>query len=240
MSRPLIGICAAVERVRWGAWDEVADLLPRTYSAAIQRAGGIALLLPVDAAAIERPDELLDAVDGLILAGGCDVDPSTYEAAPDPHTTGTCPGRDAFELALGSRALERDLPLLAVCRGMQMLNVLAGGSLTQHLPDSVGHERHRETPGSFSDHEVTLEPGSLAARAAGGERPSVKSHHHQGIDRLGAGLRVSGRADDGTIEAIESPERRFVLGALWHPEEDEASQMIAALVDEARRASVRA
>jgi putative glutamine amidotransferase len=238
MTRPVIGICAAAERVAWGAWSELADLLPRSYSTAVQRAGGWALLLPVDAAASEDPDELLDLIDGLIIAGGCDIDPASYQAETHSQTVDTCPPRDAFELALARRALERDIPLLGICRGMQLLNIAAGGTLTQHLPDVVGHGRHRPTPGTYSDHEVTLEPGSLASRAAGGERPGVKSHHHQGVDAPGAGLIVSGRADDDTIEAIENQDRRFALGVLWHPEEDDASPLIESLVAAARSAPV--
>jgi putative glutamine amidotransferase len=230
VSRPVIGICAAVERARWGPWDEVAVLLPRSYTRAVQRAGGMALVLPPDDAIVERPDEVLDRIDGLLLAGGSDIDPATYGAAPAPETTGTCPPRDRFELALARRALERDLPVLGICRGMELLNVATGGTLVQHLESP----RHRTAPGAFGDHEVQLEAGSLAARATGADRSLVKSHHHQALDRLGDGLVVSGRSpDDGLVEAVEAPARRFALGVLWHPEADEESRVIAALVNEA-------
>jgi putative glutamine amidotransferase len=137
---------------------------------------------------------------------------------------------------VGGGALERDLPLLGICRGMQMLNVAAGGTICQHLPDAVGHERHRETPNVFGHHEVALEPGSLAARAAGEERHSVRSYHHQGPDELGGGVVATGVAvGDGTVEAIELPSRSFALGVLWHPEEDETSRVVAALVAEVDR-----
>lgn len=226
-------MCAAVERGRWGTWDEVAVMLPRSYTTAVQRAGGLALILPPDERAAEDPDGMLGFVDGLLLAGGCDIDPSTYGAELHPETSGTCPPRDEFEVALGRRALELDLPILGVCRGMQMLNVVAGGTLDQHLPDTLGHDDHRRTPGTWADHEVRLEPGSLAARAAGQERSAVKSHHHQGPDRLGDGLVPTGWSlEEGAVEAIELPDRRFVLGVLWHPEEDEKSQLIKALVSE--------
>jgi putative glutamine amidotransferase len=244
VSGPVIGICAAIERARWGPWDGLVAMTPRSYVNAVQAAGGIAVLLPPDDAAAEDPDELLDRVDGLLLAGGTDVDPASYGARPHPEVGNTVPERDRFELALAHRALERELPLLAICRGMQMLNVACGGTLVQHVPDVVGHEEHRHTPGQFADHEVEIEEGTLAARAAGGRRLAVKSHHHQGIDELGEGLEISAwSARDRLPEAVEDPGRPFVLGVLWHPEEDEASRLIAALVEEARgqpRSNMRA
>jgi putative glutamine amidotransferase len=235
--RPVIGLCAAVERARWGAWDTPAHLLPREYADAVQRAGGIALLLPPDPRAIEHPDELLDLLDGLILAGGSDVDPAAYGAEPHRETLGVNPERDAFELALASRAVQRDLPFLGICRGMQVLNVARGGTLLQHLPESHGHEDHRRTAGSFdgNDHLVRLEATSLAARAAGEESHRTLSHHHQGVDAVGEGLVVSGHSVlDDLPEAIELPDRRFVLGVQWHPEVDETSRLIGSLVEWAR------
>ncbi len=233
--RPVIGICSAIESARWGAWEVLCNLSPRTYSLAVQRAGGIALLLPPDDGVAEAPDQVLDLLDGLVLAGGSDVDAGTYGARPHAETKGTRPERDRFELALGHRALERDIPLLGVCRGMQMLNVVRGGTIDQHLPDRVGHEDHRHTPGVFSDHEVRLDPGSRMAEVVGVERTAVKSHHHQGIEELGEGVVASGWGDDDeVVEAIEVPDRRFALGVLWHPEEDEQSRVIGALVDQAR------
>lgn len=238
VSKPVIGICAAVERVKWGPWDDFVTLTPRAYVRAVQAAGGLAMLLPPDDAVAEDPDELLDRLDALMLAGGNDVDPASYGARPHPEVTNTVPERDRFELALAHRALERELPLLAICRGMQMLNVACGGTLVQHVPDVVGHEDHRHTPGQFADHEVELDPGSLAARAAGADRLAVKSHHHQGIDELGEGLEVTAwSARDQLPEAVEDRGRGFVLGVLWHPEEDESSRLIAALVEEARTAA---
>ncbi len=233
--RPLIGICTAIESARWGAWEVQCNLSPRTYSLAVQRAGGIALLLPPDDGVAEAPDQILDVIDGLVLAGGSDVDAGTYGARPHAETKGARPDRDRFELALGHGALERDLPLLGVCRGMQMLNVVRGGTIEQHLPDSVGHQGHRHTPGTFSDHEVRLAPGSRAAEVVGAERDAVKSHHHQGLGELGEGVVATGWAEgDDLVEAIEVPDRRFALGVLWHPEEDEESRVIGALVDQAR------
>jgi putative glutamine amidotransferase len=230
VTRPVIGICAAIESAQWAAWEIVVNLSPRTYSLAVQRAGGVALILPPDDVVAESPDELLDLLDGLILAGGSDIDPATYGARPRPETRGTRPERDRFALALGTRALDRDMPVLGICRGMEMLNVIQGGTLNQHL----GLELHRHTPGVFTDHRVRLEPGSLAQRVVGGEHTEVKSAHHQGLEELGEGVVASGYADDGVLEAIELPERTFAVGVLWHPEEDEQSRVVGALVDEAR------
>jgi putative glutamine amidotransferase len=230
VARPVIGICAAIESARWAAWEVEVNLSPRTYSLAVQRAGGLALILPPDDVVAESPDELLDMLDGLILAGGSDIDPASYGAQPHPETRGTRPQRDRFEIALGTRALERDMPMLGICRGMEMLNVIQGGTLNQHL----GLELHRHTPGVFADHGVRLESGSLAERVVGGDHTEVKSAHHQGLEELGEGVVASGYADDGIVEAVELPDRRFAVGVLWHPEEDERSRVIGELVDEAR------
>ncbi len=230
-----MGICAAIEQVRWGAWDETVALAPLSYARTVQQAGGLAFLLPPDDAAAESPGELLDRIDALILAGGSDVDPASYGARPHPETKGQRAERDRFELALAHGALERDMPVLGVCRGMQMLNVAAGGTIEQHLPERLGHEGHRHTPGTFGDHEVVLEPGSLAARAAGGERSAVKSHHHQGAGELGEGVQATGWSDDDDrlVEAIELPACDYALGVLWHPEEDERSRVMQSLVNAA-------
>jgi putative glutamine amidotransferase len=239
MARAVIGIGTPLARARWGPWDADAFVLPRGYVDSVRRAGAMALLLVPDPALVDEPDEVLDRIDGLMLAGGADVDPAAYGAEPDPHTVGTDPRRDAFEIALVRRALERDLPLLAICRGMQVMNVACGGTLHQHLPELLGHEHHRRVSGSFvgSDHHVRLLAGSLAARAAGEQRHATKSHHHQGIDRVGDGLRVTGWAEmDDLPEAIEAPHSRFALGVQWHPEADETSRVIAALVEEAAAA----
>ena len=231
MTRPVIGICSAVETARWAAWEVVVNLSPRNYSLSVNRAGGMALILPPDDVLAEGPDEVLDMLDGLILAGGSDIDPAAYGAQQHPETGTTWPERDRFELGLGTRALERDMPVLGVCRGMEMLNVIQGGTLIQHLDDL---SLHRHTPGVFSDHSVRLDPGSLAARVVGAEHTEVKSAHHQGLDQLGEGVVASGWADDGLVEAIELPDRAFAVGVLWHPEEDERSRVVGALVEEGR------
>ncbi len=231
--QPVIGICAAIERARWSVWDQPAALLPIAYVEAVQRAGAIALMLPPDPRAAREPTQLLGLLDGLILAGGADIDPASYGAERHPSTNGTVPERDAFEIALARAATELDLPLLGICRGMQLLNVARGGTLLQHLPEHLGHEHHRRVSGSFdgSDHDVRLSEGSLAAGAAGELLHATKSHHHQGIDRVGDGLHVSGSSVlEELPEAIELPGRRFVLGVQWHPEADPASVVIEAFV----------
>jgi putative glutamine amidotransferase len=239
MRRPRIGLCAALERARWTVWDQEAYLLSRSYADAIHEAGGLAIMLPPDPWLIEHPDDVLDALDGLVLAGGADIDPASYGAQRHRCTTNTRPERDVVEIALARRALARDLPLLGICRGMQLLNVALGGTLIQHLPDDFGHTDHRRSLGSFdnADHEVRLVEGSLAARAAGETLHVTRSHHHQGVDRLGEGLQVTGRSTlDDLVEAVELPDRRFVLGVQWHPEADERSRLISALVEEAAAA----
>jgi putative glutamine amidotransferase len=235
-ARPTIGISTTLARARWGVWDRRAALLPYEYITAIQRAGGLALMVAPDPELEERPDELLDMLDGLILSGGADIDPSNYGAERHPATNGSVAERDRSEIALARRAIERNMPVLGICRGMQLINVALGGSLKQHLPDEVGHENHRPTPGSFegSDHDVRLRRGSLAAVAAGETLHSAKSHHHQGIERLGDGLEITGYSTlDELPEAIEAPACRFVLGVQWHPEADDRSRVVGALVERA-------
>jgi putative glutamine amidotransferase len=238
MPRPVIGICTALERARWSVWDQQAYLLPRSYIDAVQRAGGLAIMLPPDATLQEDADDVLDLIDGLILAGGADIDPASYGEDPHAETRGTVPERDDFEIALARRALERDV-LLGICRGMQLMNVAKGGTLLQHLPESHGHHEHRRNPGTFdgADHDVRLSDGSLAARAAGEVVHGTKSHHHQAIHRLGEGFEVTGwSAIDELPEAFEAPDCRFALGVQWHPEADERSRLVAALVAEASAA----
>jgi putative glutamine amidotransferase len=245
MDRPVIGICAALESARWSVWDQEALLTPRSYVDAVQDAGGLALLLPPDLALVKRPAEALDLLDGLLLAGGADIDPASYSAARHPETVDTVPERDAFEIALTRAAIERELPVLGICRGMQLINVACGGTLLQHLPERFGHHEHRRVVGSFdgADHDVVLAAGSLAERVAGESRHATKSHHHQGVDRLGDGLRISATSTlDDLPEAVEwggdEGRARFVLGVQWHPEVDERSPFVGSLVEAA--ASVRA
>jgi putative glutamine amidotransferase len=228
MSKPLIGITTYVEPASWGHWNVEAALVPYEYVRAVERAGGRAMLVPPDEDGIE---EVLDALDGLIFSGGNDMTPEEYGAEPHPETTGTNPERDRGELALLEAALTRDLPVLAICRGFEVLNIARGGDLVQHLPELVGHEEHRETLGEFSEHTVRVDPSSRIGEVAG----AVKSHHHQGIGRIGAGLRDVAWAEDGTVEAIEDPEKPFVVGVLWHPEAGEDQRLFERLVEAARK-----
>ena len=207
------------------------------YITAIQQAGALALMLPPDPEAVAAPDAVLDRIDGLIISGGADIDPGSYGAEPHPLTKSTVPERDRFEIALTRRSVELDMPVLGICRGMQLLNVAFGGTLIQHVPDEVGHEQHRRYLGTFdnADHEVRLIPGSLAEAAAGETIHNTLSHHHQGVAKIGEGLEVTGYSTlDDLPEAIEAPERRFVLGVQWHPEADQQSRVISALVEQAR------
>ena len=231
MARPVIGVTAYAEpSVRWGAWDVPAAVIPLAYVKMIESAGGRALLVPPSEEGIE---ETLDALDGILFSGGSDVDPAEYGHEAHPETNGTRPERDRGELALLRAALERDMPVLAVCRGSQVLNVARGGDLVQHLPDVVGDEKHKQTPGVFADHEVHVRE-ETRLRSLLGDRAPVKSHHHQGFGTLGHGLVESAWADDGTLEGLEDPSKRFAVGVLWHPEEGADAALFRALVEEAR------
>jgi putative glutamine amidotransferase len=225
--RPLIGITTYVEPAAWGHWQLEAALVPYDYVRAVERAGGRAVLVPPDDDGI---DEVLDALDGLIFSGGNDLTPESYGAEADPATNGTNPARDNGELALLTAALERDLPVLAICRGAEVLNVVRGGDLVQHLPDVVGHEQHRAVAGEFSEHAVRVEPSSRI----GDVRGNVMSHHHQGLGRVGGGLREVAWAEDGIVEAVEDPDKPFVVGVLWHPEAGEDQRLFEQLVEAAR------
>lgn len=232
MARPLIGITSYSEpEVRWGAWNVPAALIPLTYVRAVEGAGGRPLIVPPSDDAIA---ETLDVLDGLVFSGGSDLDPELYGQDTHPETNGVREERDRGELALLVAALERDLPVLAICRGSQVLNVALGGDLVQHLPEIVGHEQHKHTPGVFGDHEVDVRTDSTVGRLLG-ERAPVKSHHHQGFGRVGDGLVESAwAAEDGTLEAVEDPARRFTVGVLWHPEAGEDAALFRALVAEAQ------
>ena len=228
MGRPVVGITTYLTRAAWGAWEEEAALVPADYVSAVARAGGAPLLVPPGASV----SETLDVVDGIVFSGGSDLDPVLYGADAHPETGGVVRERDDFELELMRAALERDVPILAICRGSQVLNVALGGDLEQHVPDRVGHEQHRAVPGVFSEHGIEVLPGTRLASVLDGHG-DVKSHHHQGFGSLAPGLRESARAADGTLEAIEDPTRRFAVGVLWHPEAGEDRALFEALVAEA-------
>ncbi len=234
--RPAIGILTPFTYAEFGVWHQPAALLPDGYVDAVNRVGGLALLATPDPLVTADPDELLDRLDGLMLSGGADIEPAVYGAQRHPEAQESQRDRDEFEIALTRRAVALDMPVLGVCRGMQVLNVAFGGTLHQHLPEAVGHGEHRRVPGSFdgADHDVRLQAGSIAASAAGELLHPTKSHHHQGVDRIGEGLRVTGVSTlDELAEAIELPDRRFVLGVQWHPEADDRSGIIGALVEAA-------
>ncbi|MGH3914029.1 MAG: gamma-glutamyl-gamma-aminobutyrate hydrolase family protein [Pseudonocardiaceae bacterium] len=225
--RPLIGLTAYAERVRYLAWDHDAALLPSTYLDAIVRSGGIPVLLPP----VEiTTNTLATALDGLVLSGGGDVDAAQYGEAPHPANSGMRPSRDTFELSLLRAALDHDLPVLAVCRGVQVLNVALGGSLIQHLPDVVGHDGHRPRLGVFGPIRVRLAAESRVGQILGTD-VKVTCSHHQALGRVADGLDVVGWAEDGTVEAVERPGHSFMLGVQWHPEQDSADdRLFTALV----------
>jgi putative glutamine amidotransferase len=229
--RPVIGITTYLTQARFTVWDAEAALIPAVYVQAVERAGGRALLVPPS---LDGLEETLDAVDGLLFSGGSDIDPELYDQDAHPETDDVVTARDRAEIALLQAALERDMPVLAVCRGSQVLNVARGGDLVQHLPEVVGDDKHKHSPGVFADHDVDVLAGTRVQEILG-DRAPVKSHHHQGYGRLGDGLREAARADDGIVEALEDPAKRFAVGVLWHPEEGEDMALFEALVDEARR-----
>lgn len=224
--RPRIGITTYVEQARWGTWDQPAVLLPHVYVEAVHRAGGVPVLLP------PLPDGVLEAlagVHGLVIAGGADVDPATYGAVPRDGTDSPRRDRDAWEIALVLAALQHATPVLGVCRGAQVLNTAVGGTLHQHLPDVVGHDRHRPAPAQHGRMRVLIDPGSALASVLG-TQVDVPCYHHQGIDRLGAGLRATAWADDGTVEAVELEGHDYALGVQWHPELDDDLRLFESLV----------
>jgi putative glutamine amidotransferase len=223
--RPVVGITSYVEQARWGVWDVPAVVLPFRYVERVEAAGATAVVLPP---AATSDAEVLDRLDAVVFAGGADLDPALYDQPAHAQTTGLRPGRDAAEVPLMRAALDRDLPLLGICRGMQILAVVCDGALEQHLPDVVGHEGHRPEPGVYGRHGVRLAPGSLAHRLLGDE-VSVPSYHHQGLASAGS-LTVTGWADDESPEVVEDPTRRFALGVLWHPEAGDDHRLFEALV----------
>ncbi|MEV6066642.1 gamma-glutamyl-gamma-aminobutyrate hydrolase family protein [Nocardia sp. NPDC052001] len=228
--RPLIGLPTYSERTRFGHWDVDAAVLSRTYVDMTERAGGIPVLLPPSGTA--RP-ELIERLDGLVLTGGADIDPERYDAEPHEATRGLRTDRDASEFALFELARAAGMPVLAVCRGLQLVNVALGGTLHQHLPDVLGHTDHARTPGVFGVTTVRTVPGSQVATIAGAE-VTVHCHHHQAIDVLADGLTATAHAADGTIEAVETGEAPFLVGVQWHPEENSADdRLMRALVEQA-------
>lgn len=217
MARPVIGISTYNEQAKWAAWDVAATLLPRAYVDRVAAAGGLPVLLP----SVPDAAEVLDRLDGLVIAGGGDVDPARYRTEAHPRTGYVRPERDTAELALIERALDMRMPVLGICRGLQVLNVLRGGTLVQHLPDRLGgDESHAPAPGTYGRHPVALVAGSRLAQLYARTELDVATSHHQAVDTLGGGLVISGRAPDGTVEALELPDHPFAVAVQWHPEVD--------------------
>jgi putative glutamine amidotransferase len=230
MPRPVVGITTYRETARWGVWNCPAVLVPADYVRQVSAAGGVPVLLPP----VPGDAEVLDRLDALVLAGGADVDPARYGAERSPRTGPAAADRDAAELALLAAALERDLPVLAICRGLQLLAVVRGGTLVQHLPDVVGSDVHVPAPGTYGDNAVSIAPRSRLAALIGSEA-TWACHHHQAVERLGEGLTAVAWAQDGTVEAAEADGARFVVGVQGHPEVGDDARLFAGLVEAARR-----
>ncbi len=229
---PLIGVTTYFTEARWGAaWSTRAALLPAAYPRYVASAGGLAVMLPPDPAP-RAAAHLVARIDALVLAGGEDLDPALYGRPAHAAAGRPCPERDEWELALLAAALERGTPVLGVCRGMQLMNVHAGGTLVQHLPEVVGHDGHNPQVGVFSPHTVKAVPGTLTERLMPGPT-QVATHHHQAVDRLGDGLTATAHTEDGTIEAVEYDRPGFALGVQWHPEMGGDLSLVRALVEAA-------
>lgn len=233
--QPRIGVTTYLERARYGVWDQDSAVLPRSYVDSVVAAGGAPVLLPPVGGAHAA---LVAGLDGLVLAGGADIDPAHYGQDPHERTTQTRPERDAFELGLLRAAREAGVPVLGVCRGLELINVALGGTLAQHLPDVVGHDAHQPAPARYGATAVTVDADSRLARILGA-RVEVRCYHHQAIDKLADGLHAVAWAADGTIEAVEA-RAEFLLAVQWHPEEDATDlRLFRALVDAARERSAR-
>lgn len=235
-SAPVIGLTTYLEQAQTGVWDVPAAFLPQVYFEAVTKAGGIAVLLPPQPVNTEIAERILDGLDGLIITGGKDVDPARYGQTPHSATDDPRRDRDAFEDALVTAAIDRQLPFLGICRGAQLLNVALGGTLHQHIPDVLGTTRYQLGGGNFNANEISVEPAThLAELIADTGVISVKSYHHQSIDRLAPGLIVSARSDDGTIQAVEVASMPFGVAVQWHPEQDEDLRLFAGLASAARK-----
>ena len=230
-ARPVIGISAYSQNARWGSWDLPAVLLPRRYTDMVIRAGGLPVLLPP----ADGVTGVLPRLDGLVLSGGGDLDPALYGAKPHAEAGPPNPARDSAELELCKAALASGLPVLGICRGLQVINVALGGALHQHLPDLVGNDSHSPEAAGYGSHKVSVASGSQLAAVLGGSEAAVPTHHHQAIDRLGDGLVATAWTDDGVIEAVEfgqpdTSHDRFMMAVQWHPEAGDDPSLFAALI----------
>ena len=248
-TRPVIGISAYSQNARWGSWDLPAVLLPRRYTDMVALAGGLPVLLPP----MDGVAGLLPRLDGLVLSGGGDIDPALYGAERDPDCGPPSPARDSAELELCRHALASGLPVLGICRGLQVINVALGGTLHQHLPGLVGNDSHSPDPGGYGSHKVTVGPGTQLSDVLGRSETAVPTHHHQAIDRLGAGLTATAWTDDGVIEAVEFDQAAaanghasgtgsrarppFMVAVQWHPEAGDDQSLFAALIEAASQAA---
>ena len=237
LAAPVVGITTSEQQARWGCWDTTATLVPADYVRRVEAAGAVAVLLPAPAAAAgdERAAAAAAAtavarLDGIVLTGGVDVDPARYGESSHEQTQSPDPARDVYELALVAECARSSKPLLAICRGMQLLNVARGGTLLQHLPDEAGRRDHMPDPGSFVPRSVRVVPGSRLAEVAKSTELVVPCHHHQAVGRVGEGLVVSAVCDDGVVEALEGPGPGFLLGVQWHPEAERDASLFDALV----------
>lgn len=234
---PRIGLTTYRDQAAWGVWNEPADLLPANYADSVALAGGVPMLLPPAMPESDGAAEVvLDGVDGLLVAGGADVDPARYGADRDPKTGPARADRDSWELLLIRAAISRGMPVLAVCRGMQVLNVALGGTLIQHLPDAVGTDVHCPILGVHGRHDVNLATGTLIQKVFG-DNTEVATYHHQGVAELGDGLVATGWAPDGIVEAVELPSSPWIVGVQWHPEVAHGEPLFRAFVEACRSAS---
>lgn len=232
--RPVVGLTTYLEQSKQGVWDVRAAFLPQQYFDAVTGSGGAAVLLPPQPSPEASAAAVLDGLDGLILTGGIDVQPELYGAPRHPMTDPARTDRDAWELALLRGAEERRMPVFAICRGLQLVNVARGGTLHQHLPDVLGTERYRLGGGVFASNTVTVDENTALADLIGDGEFTVHSYHHQGIDQLGEGLTVTARSDDALVQAFESTGDGYLLGVQWHPEENlEDRRLFAGLVAQA-------
>ena len=232
--RPVVGLTTYLSQAQTGVWDVQAGFLPAAYFQGVTAAGGVAVLLPPQPVDPDIAERVLDGLDALLITGGKDVDPAAYGQEPHPATDQPGRERDAWEFTLLNEALKRELPVLGICRGAQVLNVALGGTLQQHLPDVIGHSGHRAGNAVFTTLPVRTVPGTRLAELVG-ETVDAKCYHHQAVAELGEGLIVSAWDADGVVEALELPGNGFVLAVQWHPEESlDDLRLFSAIVEAAR------